>query len=217
MNITKIPEVEYEPLVKVNNKLIPISKAPKNRTYNISYHTTEDALIKNPKYYKRVLNDIVREYNKDRSIIVFLNQKEHCRFIYDLLAERGLPEEEMQLYYGDAKESKDEMKRKAESKEVLITIATYSIATEGTNVKQWEVAVLVASINNEKNVEQAVGRIRRTKEGKISPVVVYDYSLPNVYTISRHIYTRMRRYNKLMFKIVGAGIQRTVNFGGRKK
>ena len=217
VNITKIPEVEYEPLVKVNNKLIPISKAPKNRTYNISYHTTEDALIKNPKYYKRVLNDIVREYNKDRSIIVFLNQKEHCRFIYDLLAERGLPEEEMQLYYGDAKESKDEMKRKAETKEVLITIATYSIATEGTNVKQWEVAVLVASINNEKNVEQAVGRIRRTKEGKISPVVVYDYSLPNVYTISRHIYTRMRRYNKLMFKIVGAGIQRTVNFGGRKK
>ena len=123
----------------------------------------------------------------------------------------------MQLYYGDAKESKDEMKRKAETKEVLITIATYSIATEGTNVKQWEVAVLVASINNEKNVEQAVGRIRRTKEGKISPVVVYDYSLPNVYTISRHIYTRMRRYHKLMFKIVGAGTQRTVNFGGRKK
>jgi superfamily II DNA or RNA helicase len=105
------------------------------------------------------------------------------------------------MYYGDAKESKEEMKKKAESKEVLVTLATYSIATEGTNVKQWEVCFLVSSINNEKNTEQAVGRIRRSKEGKISTAICYDYMHPEAYTVSGHIYTRKRRYKKLHFTI----------------
>ena len=94
------------------------------------------------------------------------------------------------------------MKKKAESKQALITLATYSIATEGTNVKAWEVCFLISSINNEKNVEQAVGRVRRSKEGKINPVLVYDYLLPNVYSIgTKHYYTRQKRYKKLGFKI----------------
>ena len=36
--------------------------------------------------------------------------------------------------------------------EVLVTLGTLAKATEGTNVKAWEVLFLVSSINNEKNV-----------------------------------------------------------------
>lgn len=215
VNIHKLPEVAYEPKVKVNGREIPLSKAPKNGNFRVNYHEIDEAVVKNPKYVRKVLNDTIREYNEDRSIIMFFSKKEHCRYYYDCLKERGIPEDEMQLYYGDAKESKDEMKRKAENKEVLITLATYSIATEGTNVKQWEVAFLVSSINNEKNVEQAVGRIRRTKKGKINPVIVHDYSLPNVSIVSRHINTRTKRYEKLLFKMQGTGARRML-FGGRK-
>lgn len=215
VKIHKLPEVVHEPKVKVHGKEIPLSKAPKNGNFRINYHEIDEAVVKNPKYVRKVVNDVIREYNEDRSIIMFFNKKEHCRYYFDYLKERGVPVEEMQLYYGDAKESKDEMKRKAESKEVLITLATYSIATEGTNVKQWEVAFLVSSINNEKNVEQAVGRIRRTKQGKINPVIVHDYSLPNVSIISRHIHTRTKRYEKLLFKIQGTGAKRIL-FGGKK-
>lgn len=116
--------------------------------------------------------------------------------------QQGVPQDQILLYYGDAKESKEVMKKKAENKEALITLATYSIATEGTNVKAWEVCFLVSSINNEKNTEQAVGRIRRSKEGKINPVLVYDYLLPNVYSIgTKHFYTRNTRYKKLGFTV----------------
>lgn len=215
VNITKMPEIVYEPKVKVNGREIPISKAPRNGNYRISYHEIDEAVVMNPKYMRKIVNSVIREYNEDRSIIMFFSRKEHCRNYYEYLKERGIPAEEMQLYYGDAKESKDEMKRKAENKEVFITLATYSIATEGTNVKQWEVAFLVSSINNEKNVEQAVGRIRRTKQGKINPVIVYDYSLPNVFAVSRHINTRTKRYEKLLFKMQGTGAKRML-FGGKR-
>ena len=96
------------------------------------------------------------------------------------------------------------MKRKAESGEVLVTLATYSIATEGTNVKAWQTAFLVSSMNNAKNTEQAVGRVRRTISGSNKTMsYVYDYHHPKVGVVSRHINTRLMRYNKLKLNIVG--------------
>lgn len=216
VRIKSIP-IKYEPIVTWCGRKVPISTIPSDVRPRVQYHSIENEVITNPTYMENVSEDILSEYKKGRSIILFLNQKEHCRAYYEHLNTMGIPLDKMQLYYGDSKESKDEMKRKAENKEVLITIATYSIATEGTNVKQWEVAFLVASINNEKNVEQAVGRIRRTKKGKINPVLVYDYSLPQVYTMGRHIETRLKRYNKLLFKIEGHNKRRMLNFGGRKR
>ena len=83
----------------------------------------------------------------------------------------------------------------------MVTLATYAKATEGTNVKSWEVGFLVSSLNNEKNVEQAVGRIRRSKEGKISKAILYDYRNTNSYSISNHGYTRDKVYSDLQFEI----------------
>ena len=98
----------------------------------------------------------------------------------------------------------DEVLEKAEKTRKYITLTTYAKATEGTNVKQWEVEFLVSSINNEKNTEQAVGRVRRTKEGcKISPVLIYDYRTPRVYSVSAHGKTRDARYRQLRFEQEG--------------
>ena len=60
----------------------------------------------------------------------------------------------IQKFYGGMKETKEEVKRRAESKEVLITLATISIACEGTNVKAWECGFLVSSVANEKDLIQ---------------------------------------------------------------
>lgn len=202
VNITKL-DLKYEPIVKYKGVKTPISHIPAKYRPRIVYHDLENRIILDPEYMNKVTSQVVTEFKKNRSIILFLNQKEHCRAYYDLLKDMGVPEDKMQLYYGDSNVSKEDMKKKAENKEVLITIATYSIATEGTNVKQWEVAFLVASVNNGKNVEQAIGRIRRTKEGKLNTVLVYDYALPNVYILGRHIHTRYDRYKKLHFSVKG--------------
>ena len=114
-----------------------------------------------------------------------------------------IPKETILLYYGDNKEKSDVMIEKAESRKCLVTLATYAKATEGTNVKSWEVGFLVSSVNSEKNVEQAVGRIRRRKEGKINPAILYDYRFSESYSISSHGSTKDKVYRKLKFNITG--------------
>lgn len=199
--------VKYELATEedINNpksKLKLVEEVPFNNRPRVPYFHTDNEVLTNDKFAKQILRDIISEYNNARSIVCFFNQKKHIEWYKENLVRQGIPSDQILLYYGDAKESKEDMKKKAESKQALITLATYSIATEGTNVKAWEVCFLISSINNEKNVEQAVGRVRRSKEGKINPVLVYDYLLPNVYSIgTKHYYTRQKRYKKLGFKI----------------
>ena len=90
---------------------------------------------------------------------------------------------------------------KAESRQCLVTLATYAKATEGTNVKSWEVGFLVSSLKNEKNVEQAVGRIRRSAKNKLEVARLYDYRFSDSYSISSHGSVRDRVYRRLKFEV----------------
>lgn len=212
----KNSNVDYEPrYVRNRNKweLIPydvdainysyLSEIPFKDKPRVDFHDIDNAIVMNKNYTLQVCKDINREYSKGRNCIVFFSKKAHIDHYYDILSSIIDPSR-IQKYYGDAKESKDEMKRKAESGEVLVTLATYSIATEGTNVKAWQTAFLVSSMNNAKNTEQAVGRVRRTISGSNKTMsYVYDYHHPKVGVVSRHINTRLMRYNKLKLNIVG--------------
>lgn len=212
----KNSNVEYEPRYfrdKSKWKLIPYDEKAINYSYlseipfkdkpRVDFHDIDNAIVMNKQYILQVCKDINREYSKGRNCIVFFSKKAHIDHYYDILSNIIDPSR-IQKYYGDAKESKDEMKRKAESGEVLVTLATYSIATEGTNVKAWQSAFLVSSMNNAKNTEQAVGRVRRTISGSNKTMsYVYDYHHPKVGVVSRHINTRLMRYNKLKLNVIG--------------
>lgn len=169
---------------------------------NIPYLKIDDAIVKSRKHMIQVCKDIINEYKQGHSCLVLFTQKEHIRQYRNYL-KMFIPKEQILLYYGDSNEKSEVLMQKAEDKECLVTLATYAKATEGTNVKSWEVAFLVSSLNNEKNVEQAVGRIRRSKEDKLNPVRLYDYSAPNCYSVRRHIHTRIKVYERLHFNIKG--------------
>ena len=143
---------------------------------------------------------------------MFIHEKEHIRYMRDLLVSKGVPENMIQLYYGDSKEDDGVMKDRAESKEVLITIATFSKATEGTNVKAWERGFLVTSINDHKNTVQAVGRCRRRKDDK-KDVIIYDYEHPRAKGLSNHINTRLKAYKEANADIERAGVLKTTGKG----
>lgn len=159
------------------------------------------AVLRDPRFNHMVAEDILKEYKQGNSCIAFLHEKEHIRTLHDLVLKVGVPADKVQLYYGDSKESDAVMKEKAESGEVLVTIATFAKATEGTNIKRWNVGFLVTSINNEKNTIQAVGRIRRRMEGK-SECRIYDYSHPNVVGLANHTKTRMKAYKATYAKVI---------------
>ena len=105
------------------------------------------------------------------------------------------------MFYGD--NSSDEnarILRAAQDREILVTLTTYSKCGEGTNCKAWEIGFLVSSVADGKTVEQVAGRIRRTQEGKISPVVLYDYRYNGVVTMKNHGANRDVRYMRLGFE-----------------
>lgn len=168
---------------------------------NVPYLTIDNEAVRSPKTKIMVCKKIIEHYKQGHSIIALFTQKEHIDLYYRHLC-RYVPKEQIILYYGDSKEKSEDMMKKAEDREVLITLATYAKATEGTNVKSWEVEFLVSSINNEKNVEQATGRVRRRKEGKLNPVLVYDVRYSSSYSLKSHFNTRVKVYRKLKYKVV---------------
>lgn len=158
------------------------------------------AIAYNDEFNNSAVKDIITEINQRKSCIVFCHEKAHCDLIYRALLAKGVKDKHIQIFSGDSKDSKTQIKSKAESKEKLVTIATFSIATEGTNVKAWERGFLLSSIANEKDVIQCIGRLRRRNEGK-DKVIIYDYRFPLVAGNSNHGMIRDRTYLKMGFRI----------------
>lgn len=174
------------------------------------------AICNSPIVRNIIANDVVAEYIKNKSCLVFFHEKEHVYEFYKMLLRKGVPKGEIQCYIGSKTitkgkgeerytltfdidlPAKEEVRQRAENRDVLITIATLAIATEGTNVKTWERGFLASTINNELEVIQCIGRLRRRKEGK-EDVVIYDYRFPNVAGARKHGDNRDDAYRKHKF------------------
>ena len=165
----------------------------------------DNAAVLDPLTIHAVLQDVVREYREGHSCVVFFSLKEHVRrYLAELSQIEGVDMNRVALYYGDNSDKENEQTlERAENREVLITLTTFSKSGEGTNCRSWEAAFFVSSTPNGRVVEQSVGRIRRTKEGKISPARLYDYSYSKVATYENHADKRLARYHRLGFLIEG--------------
>ena len=177
-----------------------LEELPHEERPSIPYLAIDDEAVKSSKTKILVCKKIIEHYKQGHSVIALFTQKEHINLYYRHLC-RYIPKDQIMLYYGDSKEKSEDMMRKAEDKEILVTLATYAKATEGTNVKSWEVEFLVSSVNNQKNVEQATGRVRRRKEGKLNPVLIYDVRYSQCYSLASHYNTRRTVYRRLKYSI----------------
>ena len=164
--------------------------------YPLKLHKAYELIAENDYFNNKVCSDIKQEYAKGKSCVVFCKTIEQLENLYERLR-YTCPK--IQKFYGGMRETKEEVKRRAESKEVLITLATISIACEGTNVKAWECGFLVSSVANEKDLIQILGRLRRTVKGK-TDVYFYDYRHPNVAGIKNHGFKRDMWYRNLGIK-----------------
>lgn len=195
---------------------VRIRKIPFQQRPVLSYAQADRLLLSQRYTINKVCNDILNEYMQGHSCIVFFKQVETLLAYKEELRYKGIPEKDIGLYYGGNNKS-DEVKETAEKQRKYITLTTYSKATEGTDVQQWEVCFLVSSINNGKDVEQAVGRVRRKKANgnKLDTALVYDYSFSNCYPMYEHKSTRYSRYRKLHFEISGSNQSKLFNRGFR--
>lgn len=156
------------------------------KAYPLRLHEAYAKIANDDNFNRMVCADIKRNYEDGKSCVVFCKTIEQLDNLYEML----LPScPKIQKFYSNMSDSKEEVLKRAESKEVLVTLATIAIATEGTNVKSWEVGFLVSSVANEKDLIQIIGRLRRTKEGK-EKIIFYDYRHPFVSGICYHGYKR---------------------------
>jgi superfamily II DNA or RNA helicase len=200
--IFQLVDLYAERDTKLSNGQIKLSEIYYKERPSISFQELDDWVIRQPLYREMVIEDILREAGQGHSCVVFFTQKEHCNIFFDRLNLFSILNGKVQTYNGDTKDNAEAI-RKANDKEVLVTLTTYAKGTEGTNVNAWEVEFLVSSLNNEKNAEQASGRIRRLKEGKLETALLYDYRHSEVYSMSSHGATRDRRFKKLGFSFRG--------------
>ena len=163
------------------------------KAYPLRLHKAYELIANHELFNRMVCQDLIENYDKGKSCVVFCKTIEQLENLYERLKERC---PKIQKFFGGMRETKEEVKRKAESKEALITLATISIACEGTNVKAWECGFLVSSVANEKDLIQILGRLRRTAEGK-KDVYFYDYRHPQVVGIKKHGYDRDIWYKNL--------------------
>lgn len=213
--ITKTSKAQYRPFIyegeilnyydydvqDLPDQLVLVEDLSYEDKPRIPFLEIDDNVVRNKKHKIMVCKDVIEHYTQGHSCILFFTQKEHIR-IYEKYLRRYIPADQILLFYGDSKENTETLMEKAESRKCLVTLATYAKATEGTNVKAWEVAFLVSSINNKKNTEQAVGRIRRSNKGKLKTVILYDYRFKNAYSLSKHGATRDKVYSNLKFDYV---------------
>lgn len=167
----------------------------------LSIHELREVVQKSDEFNSLVAKDIIKEYNLNKSCVAFFHTKEYVRAMRDKLISLGVNKDQIQLYYGDSKEDESVLMQRAENKEVLITLATYSKLGEGSNIKAFERGFLVTSVNNEVGVIQSVGRLRRTKKGK-EDVIIYDYHHPNIKGMKNHINTRLKVYKEQKAKVL---------------
>lgn len=189
--IKHLDEVEIAELVA--NKCI--------KKKSIEFHLVRGAINSDTYFKRQISTDVKSEFEKGKSSLVFCFAKEFCRDIFAELVNLGVPKDKIQLYYGDSKESKEEMRKKCDSKEAMITIATYAIACEGSNLRAIERIFLADTIGNAKDTIQAIGRGRRTFPGK-EDLIVYDYHHPNVVGVKGHWRIREKVYKDIGFKII---------------
>ncbi|MMZ46491.1 Type III restriction enzyme, res subunit [compost metagenome] len=199
----KIPTTEIKRVREVDEDTGKVIYVEREVDKKIGIHDVRAYSLYDDTYLNQLCNCIIGEYEKGKSCIVFTHERDHIDVIHERLLQT-IPEDKVQQYVGGTttKAAKDLAISRAESKEVLVTIATFHIATEGTNVKAWERAFLASSIANEKDTIQAIGRIRRTKPGK-KDAIVYDFRFPLVPKADRHGKVRDKVYAEKMFTVIG--------------
>jgi len=170
-----------------------------NKDINISRLVT--AITKIPERNKLVLNLIAKAVENGRKIIVFSERVAHLEELNkkfnSVMNEHGFTSG---LYIGKMKqEERDEV---AETCDVLF--ATYHIAKEGLDIPELDTCVFASPVSNDITVEQSIGRIARSYEGKKDPLVI-DIVDNRIDIFQNMWFKRVKIYNRLNYPVHTGG------------
>ena len=172
-----------------------------NKDINISKLVT--AITKIPQRNNLILNLTAKSVEKGRKIIVFSERVAHLEGLNEkfnsVMKDLGYTSG---LYIGKMKQEE----RDTVAEECDVLFATYHIAKEGLDIPELDTCVFASPVSNEITVEQSIGRIARSHEGKKDPIVI-DIVDNNIDIFQNMYFKRVRTYNRLNYPVhTGVGI-----------
>ena len=160
------------------------------------YHKImEDNVIPNEQRSNMIAEDVVREAKAGNFCIVINTRKVYCEILYEKIsrywAKTGIADGD----YSD-KHNQKQVER-LENNDITVLITTFDLLGEGFDVKKLNRGFIALPFRERNRVEQAVGRIQRTCEGK-TDAVIYDYVDNNIGILKNQF-----RARSFVYKLLG--------------
>lgn len=150
----------------------------------------------------QIMQDVRKCVKAGRVPVILTREKEQAKIIYDGLQGAA---EHIFLFYGDNTEQENENVRRHLSAvppdETMVLVATGQKIGEGFDCPRLDTLMLAAPVSYRGKLEQYVGRLSRSYEGK-RQVVVYDYIDAHIRVLEDMYTKRLRTYKKLGFRVV---------------
>lgn len=161
-------------------------------------------IVNNASRNNIIVGDVLREAVLGNYCVVMTDRKVHAETLYNLIS---LGWEKTGIATGNyTKKYVTEQAEKLNNKEITVLVCTFSLLGEGFDVIFLNRAFVTMPFRAEGKVEQLVGRIQRTAEGK-TDAIVYDYVDVDIGLLQNQFYTkgkndcRWNAYNRLGLEI----------------
>lgn len=167
---------------------------------NVNMSKLISKIAENEDRNKKILKLLFNASKAGRKIIVLSDrraQSEWLKLSFDMNKEAlGLKHIQTRMYVGGM--PKDERQEAEQNGDVLF--ATFQMAKEGLDIPLLDTLFLVTPNSSEITIEQSLGRIARSAEGKKDPMVV-DFLDSGISICNALFNKRMRVYNKMELEV----------------
>jgi superfamily II DNA or RNA helicase len=180
---------------KVIKRIVPSTKWGGNDYHQI----LKDIVMPNVQRLEMIASDVVREANDGNYCIVINTRKAYAEELLVRIAKHiG---DKAVIATGDyTKKQNEEQVKKIDAGEASVLITTFELLGEGFDVPRLNRGFLALPFREKARVEQSVGRIQRTCEGK-TDAIMYDYVDENVGILKNQFVHRAMTYRWLGMRV----------------
>jgi superfamily II DNA or RNA helicase len=167
--------------------------------HNDYHYVLKELILPNVQRLETITNDVVREANEGNYCIVINTRKIYAEELLVRISKHiG---DKAVIATGDYTKKQNEAQvQKVNSGEANVLITTFELLGEGFDVPKLNRGFLALPFRERARVEQSVGRIQRTCEGK-TDAIMYDYVDENVGILKNQFIHRAMAYRLLGMKI----------------
>jgi len=179
-----------------------ITRRIKGPTYegNDYHYALENLLIPNELRSDTIAIDIINEAKQGNYCIAIGIRKSYCEIIHNKVSKYW---NKTSIATGDYSKKHNNLQvKRLESGEITVLVVTFQLLGEGFDVKKLNRGFIILPFKERARVEQAVGRIQRTCEGK-NNALLYEYLDEGIGILENQFRVRKNVYYSLNMRVNG--------------